>query len=64
MVSVTSHLQIVATFQHSQIPAVTFIDVSANVNVSHCNFLSNKRMQLLKSSCGVLQLLYSGSNIV
>ena len=30
------------TFQYSQMPAVTLLDVSENINVNHCNFLSNR----------------------
>ena len=38
----TSNISLVnCTFQHSQMSAVTLFDVSKNVNVNHCNFLSN-----------------------
>ena len=47
------------TFQHSQIRAIAFLEVSRNINVSHCNFLSNRG----KSNCGGLSLS-SGSVFV
>ena len=39
------------TFQHFKTPAVTFSDVSENVNVNHCNFLSNEFMPLSFAFC-------------
>ena len=54
------------TFQLSKIPAVTFLDVSENVYVNHCNFLSNRRIIQLPvdHQCGGLRIYYSSSNFV
>ena len=53
------------TFQLSQIPAITFLDVSGYVNVTHCSFLLNTRIHLrLPCNCGGLHIHYSSSNLV
>ena len=54
----TSNISLVnCTFQHSQISAVIFLDISENINVTGCNFLSNKRVHLqLASHCGGLSI--------
>ena len=63
----TSNISLVnCTFQLSQILAVTFLDVSENVTVNHCNFLSNRRtIQLpIHCECGSLGIHCSSSNFV
>ena len=61
----TSNISLVnCTFQHSQIKAVSLLDISGNFNIIHCNFLSNKGIQLpLQSNCGGLSI-FSGSVFV
>ena len=61
----TSNISLVnCTFQHSQIKAVSLLDISGNFNIIHCNFLSNKGIQLpLQSNCGGLSIS-SGSVFV
>ena len=62
----TSNISLVnCTFQLSQISSVTFLNVSRNIHVNHCNFLSNRRTQLpIHNKCGGLSIHYSGSNFV
>ena len=62
----TSNISLVNfTFQHSQITAVTFLDISENINVIYCNFLSNKRVHLrVASHCGGLSIHHSGANLI
>jgi len=70
--NVTSNISLVnCTFQHSQIQAVSILGVSGDINVSQyinvtrCNFLSNKGVQLpLSSNCGGLSIVSSGSIFV
>ena len=62
----TNNISLVnCTFQLSQIPAVTFLDVSGNVNISESSFLLNKRINLwLPCNCGGLHIHYSSSDLV
>ena len=56
----TTNISLVnCTFQHSQIRAVTILDASSSINISQCNFLSNKGT----SNCGGLSIS-SGSVFV
>ena len=55
------------TFQLCQIPAVTFLNVSGNVNVTHCNFLLNMRIYstgMVGNRFGGFLIHYSSSNFV
>ena len=62
----TSNISLVnCTFQYSQISAVTLLDVSENVSVHHCNFLSNELPPYQPLGyCGVLNIFYCGSNLI
>jgi len=68
----TSNISLVnCTFQHSQIQAVSILGISRDINftqyinVTHCNFLSNKGVQLsVSSTCGGLSIVSSGSMFV
>ena len=63
----TSNISLVnCTFQLSQISAVTFLNVSENASVNHCNFLSNRgTIQLpIYRECGGLGIHDSRSNFV
>ena len=59
----TSNISLVNyTFQYSQISAVTLLDVSENVSVHHCNFLSNELPPYRPFGyCGILNIFYCGS---
>ena len=62
----TSNISLVkCTFQYSQISAVTLLDVSENVSVHHCNFLSNELPPYRSFGyCGVLNIFYCDSNLI
>ena len=65
--NVTSNISLVnCTFQLSLISAVRFLDISGNVHVSQCNFLSNRGVVQLPihRKCGGLEIRDSSSNFV
>ena len=60
--NVTSNISLVnCTFQHSGTAAVTLLDVSENININHCNYLSNGYVQFGFYCNDVLSIVYYGS---
>ena len=58
--NISSNISLVnCTLQYSQIMAISFLEISGNVNISRCNFLSNRG----KGNCGGLSFS-SGSIFV
>ena len=67
----TSNISLVnCTFQHSPLPAVSLLEVSDNILIQHCNFLSNIPIQFVNGYNGILSItryfprLSNSSNII